>query len=125
LEFLQLVANQVALAVDNACAFQIEALRDKLHKEKTYLEEEVRTENVFPLLLPPLRERSDDVPRLVRHFTQRFARGMADAEKEHILGMLRETGWVVSGAKGAASRLGISRSTLQWKMKKLGISRPE
>jgi formate hydrogenlyase transcriptional activator len=50
---------------------------------------------------------------------------MADAEKEHILGMLRETGWVVSGAKGAASRLGISRSTLQWKMKKLGISRPE
>jgi formate hydrogenlyase transcriptional activator len=147
--------------------------------------------NVFPLLPPPLRERPDDVPRLVRHFTQRFARRMgrqietipsevmealvrypwpgnirelqnvieravilspglslqvplgelqlaatqandstaaltlADAEKEHILGMLRETGWVVGGPKGAASRLGIRRSTLQWKMKRLGISRPE
>ena len=32
--------------------------------------------NVFPVVLPPLRERSDDIPPLVRHFTQRFARGM-------------------------------------------------
>ena len=50
---------------------------------------------------------------------------LADAEREHILGALRETGWVVGGPKGAAARLGMKRSMLQWKMKKLGISRPE
>jgi formate hydrogenlyase transcriptional activator len=39
--------------------------------------------------------------------------------------MLRETNWVLGGPKGAAARLGMKRSTLHWKMKKLGISRPE
>lgn len=147
--------------------------------------------NVFPVVLPPLRERLEDVPRLVRHFTQRFARRMgrrietiptavmdalvrypwpgnvrelqnvieravilspgpslqapvsdllpaaveppaptpaavtlADAERDHIVGALTETDWVVGGPKGAAVRLGMKRSTLLWKMKKLGISRP-
>jgi formate hydrogenlyase transcriptional activator len=50
---------------------------------------------------------------------------LADAEREHIVGVLRGTGWVVGGPDGAAARLGMRRSTLQWKMKKLGISRPE
>ena len=50
---------------------------------------------------------------------------LADAEREHVLGVLRESGWVVGGPKGAATRLGMKRSTLQKKMKKLGISRPE
>jgi formate hydrogenlyase transcriptional activator len=48
---------------------------------------------------------------------------LADAEREHILGALRETGWVVGGPKGAAARLGMKRSTLYKKMEKLGISR--
>src|SRR6266436_1321051 len=47
-DFLQQVANQVAVAVENALAFdEIEALRDKLHQEKVYLEEEVRTQHDF------------------------------------------------------------------------------
>jgi formate hydrogenlyase transcriptional activator len=145
--------------------------------------------NVFPVVVPPLRERRDDIPMLARHFIQRFARRMgrriesipapvmdalvryhwpgnvremqniieraviltrgpslrippgdlqpptdrpaaaqvtlADAEREHILGVLRDSGWVVGGPTGAAARLGMIRTTLQKKMKKLGISRPE
>lgn len=154
--------------------------------------------NVFPVMLPPLRDRPDGIPSLVRHFTQQFARRMgkrietiptvtmdalvqyswpgnvrelqnvieravilspgstlqiplgdlkpvgqqaqvaapsaaavaapvtlADAEREHILGILRETGWVVGGPKGAAARLGMKRATLQHKMAKLGITRPQ
>jgi formate hydrogenlyase transcriptional activator len=49
---------------------------------------------------------------------------LADAEREHILVVLREVGWVLGGPKGAAARLGMKRSTLHWKMKKLGITRP-
>jgi transcriptional regulator with GAF, ATPase, and Fis domain len=49
---------------------------------------------------------------------------LADAEREHILGVLRDTRWVVGGPNGAAARLGMKRTTLQWKMKQLGIARP-
>ena len=48
---------------------------------------------------------------------------LADAEREHILAALGETGWVLGGPEGAAARLGMKRSTLYKKMKKLGISR--
>lgn len=161
--------------------------------------------NVFPVLLPPLRDRREDIPVLARHFAQRFARRMgrqietiptavmdvlvhypwpgnvremqnvieravilspgpalrmdatelkvtdhrsevghkkfeirdrlsdqrpftsgtlADAERDHILGVLRETGWVLGGPNGAAVKLAMKRTTLQSRMKKLGISRP-
>jgi len=152
--------------------------------------------NVFPIKLPPLRDRADDIPRLVRHFTLKhsgrmnkqidsipaetmralsrwhwpgnirelenfieraviLSRGttlnvpigelqssaplamaaaagagasaqpltLKDSEREHILKILRETGGVLSGPKGAAARLGLKRTTLQGKMKKLGIDR--
>jgi len=48
---------------------------------------------------------------------------MEDAERDHIRKTLEQTGWVVSGPNGAAARLGIKRSTLYFRMQKLGISR--
>jgi formate hydrogenlyase transcriptional activator len=50
---------------------------------------------------------------------------MEAAEREHILRVLRETDWVVGGPTGAAARLGLNRSTLQSRMRKLGIERPK
>ena len=140
--------------------------------------------NVFPILIPPLRERSEDIPLLVRYFVQKYARQMdrrietmsaeemdalthyhwpgnvrelenlveravilspgpelrvpvaelkqpsearsslslQAAEREHIVRVLRETNGVVGGPRGAASRLGLKRTTLQSKMRKLGIA---
>jgi len=51
-------------------------------------------------------------------------RTLEEAERDHILATLKETKWIVAGSRGAAVRLGINRSTLQFRMKKLGIVRP-
>jgi formate hydrogenlyase transcriptional activator len=49
---------------------------------------------------------------------------LEEAERDHILEALRATRWVLAGPNGAAARLGMKRSTLQFRMKKLGIERP-
>jgi formate hydrogenlyase transcriptional activator len=48
---------------------------------------------------------------------------LEEVERKHILATLKETGWILSGPKGAATRLGLNRSTLHFRMKKLGIFR--
>jgi formate hydrogenlyase transcriptional activator len=147
--------------------------------------------NVFPIRVPALRERAEDIPFLVRHFAQHFARNMKkqiesvssetmnalvrypwpgniremqnvieravilsrgsflhvplvdlkrrmgevpeanglatleEVERKHILAVLEQTNWVFGGPNGAAERLGLKRPTLQFRMQKLGITRPQ
>ena len=49
---------------------------------------------------------------------------LEEADRRHILGALERSNWVLAGPNGAAARLGIKRSTLQFRMRKLGIVRP-
>jgi formate hydrogenlyase transcriptional activator len=162
--------------------------------EGMILEKEFRSDlyyrlNVVPIFLPPLRKRPEDIPLLVQHFVQRFARKvhktvdlippdtmealrrypwpgnirelenvieravvlssgpvlrilnhdlttrivsrkdagrpqtLEEVERSHILTTLKETRWILSGSGGAAARLGLNRSTLYFRMKKLGIAR--
>jgi PAS domain S-box-containing protein len=50
---------------------------------------------------------------------------LEDVERLHILAMLRETNWVIEGPQGAASRVGLHPNTLRYRMRKLGIERPQ
>jgi PAS domain S-box-containing protein len=143
--------------------------------------------NVFPIHLPPLRERPEDIPSLVWAFIRQYEKKMGrridhmprqcmdelqrydwpgnvrelrnvieralivcssrtlavhppngtngaavpdnlnleEMERRHILSVLEHTGWRLSGPGGAAELLGLKRTTLQSKMKRLGIQRPQ
>src|SRR6202034_2871660 len=49
---------------------------------------------------------------------------LEEVERRHILSVLEQTNWVFAGPNGAAARLGLKRPTLQFRMQKLGITRP-
>jgi formate hydrogenlyase transcriptional activator len=59
--------------------------------------------------------------RTVTQSLESASRTLADADREHILETLEEVNWLIGGRKGAANRLGLPRTTLLYKMRKLGI----
>jgi formate hydrogenlyase transcriptional activator len=159
-------------------------------KQGTFREDLYYRLKVFPVQIPALRQRVEDIPRLARHFTVLYARrmnkqvyvippetmdalvrypwpgnvrelqnfieravilspqailraptselesfqsakatgvamnGLAEVERDHILRALEATNWVIGGRNGAATRLGMKRTSLVYRMKKLRICRP-
>jgi formate hydrogenlyase transcriptional activator len=69
-----------------------------------------------PVLCAPLGDLKS-----VESETSAVNRTLADAERAHILQVLRQVDWVVGGHRGAAVRLGLPRTTLLYRMRKLGI----
>jgi formate hydrogenlyase transcriptional activator len=67
------------------------------------------------LHLPP------DLKPTVKQSSESASHTLADANREHILETLEEVNWLIGGRKGAANRLGLPRTTLLYKMRKLGI----
>jgi len=111
---LEQCSNQIAIAVDNALAYrEIEAVKNKLAQEKV---ERVPNRNSTAARAaggPPVPKQQSDVSLST----------LESIERDHIFRVLEEARWVVAGPGGAAARLGIKRTTLQAKMRKLGISR--
>jgi formate hydrogenlyase transcriptional activator len=62
-----------------------------------------------------------DLKQTVKQSSESAARTLADADREHILETLKQTDWLIGGQGGAADRLGLPRTTLIYKMRKLGI----
>jgi formate hydrogenlyase transcriptional activator len=62
-----------------------------------------------------------DLRQMTKQSSESVSRTLADAEREHILDVLKQTDGLIGGMHGAASRLGLPRTTLVYKMRKLGI----
>jgi formate hydrogenlyase transcriptional activator len=62
-----------------------------------------------------------DLKQMVKQSSESASRTLAEADREHILETLKQTGWMIGGQDGAANRLGLPRTTLISRMRKLGI----
>ena len=62
-----------------------------------------------------------DLNHTVKQNSESASRTLADADREHILETLEQADWMIGGQGGAADRLGLPRTTLIYKMRKLGI----
>ena len=62
-----------------------------------------------------------DLKQTVRQRSESVSRTLADADRDHILETLKQANWLIAGKDGAANRLGLPRTTLIYKMRKLGI----
>jgi formate hydrogenlyase transcriptional activator len=62
-----------------------------------------------------------DLKQTMKPSSESSSRTLADADREHILETLKQTDWLIGGQEGAANRLGLPRTTLIYKMRKLGI----
>ena len=62
-----------------------------------------------------------DARQMTKQSSSSDSRTLADAERDHILEVLKQTDWLIGGQAGAATRLGLPRTTLVYKMRKLGI----
>jgi len=72
---------------------------------------------------PVLKISHHDLSTRIAPGQDRGPQTLEEVERNHIVATLKETGWVLSGPSGAAARLGLNRSTLYFRMKKLGIAR--
>ncbi len=73
---------------------------------------------------PELRVALPDLKRRLPENNSKKKDTLLEAERKHVLSILEDTNWVVGGPNGAALRLGLNRSTLQFRMRKLGLARP-
>ena len=84
---------------------------------QNFIERSVILTRGTQLRAPVAELRNEELP------TAFGARTLADADRAHIISTLHETNWVIGGLNGAAARLGLKRTTLIAKMRKLGVSR--
>jgi len=123
--FVQMFSREMGKRIETIPSEVMEVL--KLHDWPGNIRE---LENVIKRAVimstgPVLRSTLHELKRLPGQTSPTAKRTLAEAEREHIVGVLRDTRWVLGGGNGAAARLGIPRTTLVYRMRKLGIAREQ